>query len=55
MNKEYKKGKKRNFYDVYRRILERPDLTDQAIDKMRYHVRLLAQTVCEHVWRKKFY
>lgn len=39
----------------YREILGRPRLSDQAIDRMRAHVRLLAQAICEHVWGKKVY
>ena len=41
--------------DVYRRLLQRPDLTDQEIDDMRKHVTRLAQVLCEHVWGKPFY
>jgi len=41
--------------DVYRRLLQRPDLTDQEIDDMRKHVIRLAQVLCEHVWGKPFY
>jgi hypothetical protein len=35
--------------------LKRPGLTDQEIEAMRKHLILLAQTVCEHVWGKKFH
>ena len=31
------------------------DLTDKQIDQMRKHLGLLARTICEHVWKKKFY
>ena len=39
----------------YRRLLQRPDLTDQEIDAMRQHVIRLAQALCEHVWGMRFY
>ena len=41
--------------DVYRKILQTRDLSDQEIDDMREHVIHLAQTLCEHVWGKPFY
>ena len=44
-----------NVYAKYRQLLKRPDLTDQEIEKMRKPLILLAQTICEHVWGKKFY
>jgi len=49
-----KKGKL-SIYDRYRQILDMPDLTDKEIDQMRNHLDLLVRTVCEHVWKKKFY
>jgi hypothetical protein len=50
-----KKEKRGIIYDKYRRILNRPTLTEREIDEMRNHTRLLARTICEHVWGKKFY
>ena len=54
-----KKGKSRkrkvSIPDKYRQILEMPDLTDREIEQMRQHLGLLARTICEHVWKKKFY
>ena len=52
-----KRRRKKNvdMYEKYRRILKMPRLTDGQIDEMRNHVGLLAQTICEHVWGKKFY
>ena len=47
--------RKEDIHDAYRRILERPQLTNEQIDEMREYVVLLAQTICEHVWGKKFY
>jgi hypothetical protein len=44
-----------DIYEKYRCILNAPDLTNKEIDEMRKHLGLLAQTICEHVWGKKFY
>lgn len=56
MPEERKKPKKGgNIYSKYRQILRRPDLTSKEIDEMRKHLGLLARTICEHVWGKKFY
>jgi hypothetical protein len=41
--------------EQYRQLLNRPRLSDQEIEAMRKHIILLAQTICEHVWGKKFY
>ncbi len=49
------KKKKVDIYEKYRRILKMPDLTNKEIDEMRKHLGILAQTICEHVWGKKFY
>jgi len=46
---------KAGIYDKYRRILNRPELTNKEIDEMRNNLSLLARTICEHVWGKKFY
>lgn len=37
----------------YREILGRRRLSDAQIGRMRSHVRLLAQAICEHAWRQK--
>jgi len=50
-----KKGKRSDIYSKYRRILKMPNLSNKKIDKMRKNLELLAQTICEHVWKKKFY
>ncbi len=56
MTREARKRKrKRDIYSKYRRILKMPGLTNREIDEMREHLRLLARTICEHVWGKKFY
>ena len=44
-----------NMYDKYRRILEMPNLTDKEIGDMHHHMKLLAITICEHVWKKQLY
>jgi hypothetical protein len=49
------KRRKADVYEKYRRILKMPGLTDKKIDEMRKHLSLLTRTICEHVWRKKFY
>jgi hypothetical protein len=49
------KKKKDSVYDKYRRILDMPNLTKREIDEMRKSMTLLARTICEHVWGKKFY
>ena len=49
------KKKKVDIYEKYRRILKMPGLTNKEIDEMRKHLGLLAQTICEHIWKKKFY
>lgn len=55
MNKNPRKTKNENIYEKYRRILGKPELTGKEIDEMRYNMKQLAQTICEHVWQKKFY
>jgi len=56
MKSKRKKSKKNlNIYDKYRQTLGMPNLTKEEIDKMRYHISLIAQAVAEHVWGKKFY
>lgn len=50
-----KKKKRPNIYDKYRRILKMPNLSNKEIDEMRKNLSFLAQTICEHVWGKKFY
>jgi hypothetical protein len=50
-----KRKKRLDIYDKYRRILKMPNLTNKEIDEMRKSLIFLAQTICEHVWGKKFY
>ena len=52
---EKKRQRKADIYAEYRQVLGKPKLRKQDIDKMREHLILLAQTICEHVWGKKFY
>lgn len=49
------KRRKSDIYEKYRRVLKMPNLTNKEIDEMRKHLSLFAQTICEHVWGKKFY
>jgi hypothetical protein len=53
--KPRKKKKGGSIHEEYRRILKRPGLSDKEIEEMRRHLGLLARTICEHVWGKKFY
>ena len=55
MTKRASKKRKGDIYDKYRQILKLPDLTKKEIDEMRISMTLFAQTICEHVWGKKFY
>jgi len=48
-------GDKTNAYELYRRVLKMPHLADAEIDTMRRHMVLLAQTICEHVWGRRFF
>ena len=50
-----RRNKRPNIYEKYRRILKMPDLKNKEIEEMRKHLTLIAQTICEHVWKKKFY
>ena len=50
-----RKPNRSDIYAKYREILEMPDLTRKEVDKMRESIRLIAQSICEHVWGKKFY
>ena len=50
-----RKKKRPDIYDKYRRILKMPDLSNREINEMRKNLSHLAQTICEHVWKKKFY
>ena len=49
------KNRKVDIYGRYRRILRAVSLTNKEIDQMREHMSLLARTICEHVWRRKFH
>ena len=55
MNDKLRKTKNKNIYNKYRKILEKSELTDKEIDEIRHNMKLLAQTICEHVWKRKFY
>lgn len=55
MNKATRNKRKSDIYERCRRILKRSNLTNKEIDEMRKYLGLLAQTICEYVWKKKFY
>lgn len=55
MRKHKTQAKKQNIYNEYRKTLEKPDLTKNEIDVMRYNLKLVATTICEHVWKKKLH
>lgn len=42
-------------HDQYRRWLKRPTLADRDIEEMRKYLVRLVQTICEHVWGKRFH
>ncbi len=48
-----KKGKENSIYDKYREILGSPKLSEDEIDKMRIHIRLMALSITEHVTKSK--
>jgi hypothetical protein len=50
-----KRRKQPDIYAKYRCILGMPDLSNKKIDEMRKNLGLIAQTICEHVWGKRFY
>ena len=54
-HKAKKKNRKKDIDDTYREVLQMPDLTNKEIEQMRKNLILLARTICEHVWGKKFY
>jgi hypothetical protein len=55
MKKSIKSKNEGPFYDQYRRALNKLDLSRKEVDEMRSNLRMLAETICEHVWGKKFY
>lgn len=55
MNKQKDTTKKENIYNEYRKVLERPDLSRNEVEAVRQNLKLIATTICEHVWKKIFY
>lgn len=47
------KKNKRTIYEKYRKILGNKNLSKEEIDKMRFHVRLLALAIMEHLMKAK--
>ena len=48
-----KRRRENSIYDKYRKILRKPKLSDEEIDRMRVYVRLLALAIVEHVLKSK--
>lgn len=48
-----RRKQKRSIYDKYREILNKPELSDEEIDKMRKNIRLIALSLVEHVIKRK--
>jgi hypothetical protein len=55
MKRSATKKRKGDLREQYRQILNMPELTDHEVREIRKNLRLLAQAICEHVWKKKFY
>jgi hypothetical protein len=49
-----RKSRLEKMHELYRKSLKRPDLSADEIETMRKHMILVAQTICEHVWGKKY-
>ncbi|MEM0328362.1 MAG: hypothetical protein QXN53_07305 [Thermoproteota archaeon] len=47
------KRKRKSIYEKYREILRNPKLSNEEIDKMRFHVKLLALAIVEHFLKEK--
>jgi hypothetical protein len=50
-----RKARQSKIHEKYQQLLKQPGLTVEEIEGMRKHIILLARTICEHVWGKKFY
>lgn len=48
-----KKKRENLIYDKYRKILRKPRLSDEEIDRMRVNVRLLGLAITGHVLKSK--
>jgi hypothetical protein len=48
-----RKRKRKTIHEGYREILNKPRLSDEEIDRMRFYVRLLALALTEHVLKRK--
>ncbi len=48
-------NQKKDIYEKYRQILKIPNLSDRKIDEMRKNLRLICQSICEHIWGEKLY
>ncbi len=48
-----RKKKENSIYNKYREILEAPKLSNEEIDKMRTHIRLMALAITEYLTKSK--
>jgi hypothetical protein len=55
MKKSIKPKNEDPIYRQYRVILKKQNLSCKEIDEMRLNLKILEETICEHVWKKKFY
>jgi hypothetical protein len=55
VDRRQKTTKAARIRELYRSAFGQPALSDQELVAMREHVIRLAQTICEHVWGKRFY
>jgi hypothetical protein len=55
VERQQKATKAARIQEQYRSVVGRLALIDQQVDEMRKHMIRLAQTICEHVWGKRFY
>jgi len=49
------KNQKKDICEKYRQILKMPNLSGKKIDEIRKNLRLICQSICEHIWGKKLY
>ncbi len=47
------KRREKSIYEKYRKILGKPKLSNEEIDKMRFNVRLLALAITEYVLKSR--
>jgi hypothetical protein len=47
------KRKRKTIHERYREILDKPKLSDDEIDKMRFNIRLLVLAIVEYVLKSE--